>query len=203
MNSAAELDLARMLPGLGDTVHDAQQVFRCVLDAFSRPGRLFEIPVSVVPPEGVSLVQCMILLALADCDTPVWIRPDLRDGAAGHYLRFHCGCPLAADMGDAHFVVLSGLGALPQRDILKLGDASYPDRSATVLVEVPELESGGPIRLRGPGIADMQAISVAGWTSHTTAFLRENRAAFPLGVDLLLSNGGRLMGLPRTTVVEI
>lgn len=203
MNTATELDLAHMLPGFADPVHDAQRGFRCVLDALSRPGRLFDMAVDVTPPPGLAPAQCAALLALADCDTPVWLEPGLRNAAAGHYLRFHCGCPLAADLADAHFVVLAGLGALPQRSALKLGDPCYPDRSATVLVEVPELERGGPIRLRGPGIADVQAISVGGWTARTTAFLHENRAAFPLGVDLLLSCGGRLMGLPRTTIVEV
>ncbi|GAA5157379.1 phosphonate C-P lyase system protein PhnH [Viridibacterium curvum] len=203
MNTVTELDLAHMQPGFAEPVHEAQAAFRCVLDALSQPGRVRVMPAAITPPAGLSVARAAMLLALADYDTPVWLAPALRDGAAGHYLRFHCGCPLTAGLSDAHFVVLDGLAALPDLDTLRLGDPAYPDRSATLLIEVSELAEGGPITLRGPGIESTRSISVAGWTAQTTAFVQQNRAGFPLGVDIVFSCGDRIMGLPRTSIVEI
>lgn len=203
MNIVTELDLAHMLPGFADPVHEAQAAFRSVLDALSHPGRCYTVPAAITAPVGLSAARSAMLLALADYDTPVWLAPALRDAAAGHYLRFHCACPLTADLATAHFVVLDGLASLPDLDTLRLGDPAYPDRSATLLIEVPELAEGGPITLRGPGIQHAQAISVAGWTAQTTAFVQHNRARFPLGVDIIFSCGDRIMGLPRTALCEV
>jgi len=202
MQTAPRIDLAHILPGFDEPVHDAQRCFRCALEALSHPGRVVPVPVALTPPEGLSVAQCATLLALADYDTPVWLPPALRDATAGHYLRFHCNCPLTDALAAAHFVVLNGLGELPPHDSLRLGVPSYPDRSATLLVEVPALTASGPIRLRGPGIAQEQAITVTGWTAATRDFLLTNHSGFPLGVDLLLTCGSNLLGLPRTTRVE-
>lgn len=203
LSSTSPLDLSRMQPGLADPVHDAQRCFRTVLEALSHPGRLHTLPVDVEHPAGLSPAQAAILLALADYDTPVWLPLASRNGDAGRYLRFHCGCPLVDAPIDAHFVVLDGLSTLPALDTLRLGDPAYPDRSATVLVDVPALQADGPLKLRGPGIRDTQALGVAGWTPATSAWLADNHARFPLGVDLILSCGDRIVGLPRTTLVEV
>ncbi len=202
MNTARELDLAHILPGFQAPVHDAQRCFRLVLEAMSHPGRVLQVPLEVTPPAGLSTAQCATLLALADYDTPVWLPPELRDAAAGHYLRFHCGCPLAASLAEAQFVVLNGLTVLPAHDTLRLGLPAYPDRSATLLVEVPAMAAGGPLRLRGPGIEHEENIRVAAWTPQTQDFMNTNLSAFPLGVDLLLTCGSTLLGLPRTTRVD-
>jgi alpha-D-ribose 1-methylphosphonate 5-triphosphate synthase subunit PhnH len=202
MHDTHGLDLADVQPAFIDPVHDAQRCFRWALDALSRPGRVLPVPVALTPPAGLSVAQCATLLALADYDTPVWLPPALRDAAAGHYLRFHCNCPLTDSLAAAHFVVLNGLAELPAHDSLRLGVPAYPDRSATLLVEVAALIEGGPIRLHGPGIAHEQTISVAGWTDAAQDFLQTNHRGFPLGVDLLLTCDSTLLGLPRTTRVE-
>ena len=202
MKTSAAMNLAHMLPGFADPVHDSQRSFRCVLDALCRPGRVFTMPVPLTPPPGLSHSQCAILLGLADQDTPIWLPPTLYDGLAGQYLRFHCGCPLTDDLADAQFAVLGGLAQLPAHSALRLGEPAFPDRSTTLIVEVNELSASGPIRLTGPGIPDARSISVGGWTRYTTGFLQQNRAAFPLGVDIIFTNGAELMALPRSTFVE-
>ncbi|WP_341675701.1 phosphonate C-P lyase system protein PhnH [Niveibacterium sp. SC-1] len=196
------MDLSRLLPGFADPVHDAQASFRSVLHALAEPGRIAELPVKLSAPFGLGVARAAVLLALSDYDTPVHLAATLREGEAAAWLRFHSGCTLVETTDEAHFLVLDGLAQLPAAEALQLGSASYPDRSATLLVEVPELAEGGPIRLSGPGIEHSRSISVGGWTGATTRFMQANRARFPLGVDLLLTCGDRLMGLPRTVVVE-
>ena len=200
---AAGLHLEQLLPGFADPVHDAQQAFRCLLDAMSRPGSLQSLPFELSAPAGLKPAMSALLLALADRDTPLWLPPELRSGAAGEHLRFHAGCPLVAEMGEAQFLMLQGLNALPTLDALRLGDAAYPDRSATLFIEVPALATGsGPLRLRGPGIQGETRIEVAGWSASSQAFVQENRRRFPLGVDLVLCADRQLLALPRTTLID-
>jgi alpha-D-ribose 1-methylphosphonate 5-triphosphate synthase subunit PhnH len=205
MNQAVELDLAHMQPGFADPVHDAQACFRTVLEALARPGRISALEAHLAlpaPPPGLGAAQCAILLALTDKDTPVWLPPALSDAAAGHYLRFHCGCPLTTDLAEAHFVVISTLTELPALDGLRLGEPAFPDRSATLLIEVSGLNVDGPLSLRGPGIEHTQTLSAGGWSTATSAFARENRSRFPLGVDMLVCCDTRIAGLPRTTLIN-
>lgn len=202
MNLVSELDLSHLQPGFAKPVGDAQRCFRGVLDALARPGRIVELADLPAPPAGLGAAQNAVLLALADIDTPVWLPPELRNAAAGHYVRFHCGCRLTTSLEDAHFVVLASLAELPALDDLRLGDPAFPDRSATLIVEVAGLEAGGPLRLSGPGIESEASLAVAGWRTATTDFLRENRRRFPLGVDLLLTCDTRLAGLPRTVRIN-
>jgi alpha-D-ribose 1-methylphosphonate 5-triphosphate synthase subunit PhnH len=201
MNLVRELDLSHLKAGFAEPVRDTQRCFRAVLDAMARPGRIVDLgnlrdlP---EPPAGLGAAQGAVLLALADIDTPVWLPPALRDAEAGHYLRFHCGCRLATRLADAVFVVPPSLAELPALDELRLGEPEFPDRSATLIVEVDDLAAGGPLHLTGPGIESGARLAVAGWRVATTEFLRENRRRFPLGVDLLLTCGNRIAGLPRT-----
>lgn len=202
MHLVRELDLSRLQPGFAEPVGDAQRCFRGILDALAHPGTIVELADLPAPPPGLGAAQSALLLALADIDTPVWLLPELRDAEAGHYLRFHCGCRLTASLADAHFVVPASLDELPALDELRLGDPAFPDRSATLVVEVDGLAAVGALRLRGPGIETEASLSVAGWRTATTDFLRENRRRFPLGVDLLLTCGASLAGLPRSVRVN-
>lgn len=200
---AAGLHLEQLLPGFADPVHHAQQAFRCLLDAMSRPGSLQSLPFELSAPAGLQPALTALLLALADRDTPLWLPPELRSDAAGEHLRFHAGCPLVAEMGKAQFLMLQNLNALPTLDALRLGDAAYPDRSATLFIEVDALQVGeGTLRLRGPGIQGETRIEVAGWSASSQAFVQDNRRRFPLGVDLVLCAGRQLLALPRTTLID-
>lgn len=196
--AAQDLDLTNLPLGFADAVLDAQRCFRAVLEALSRPGRVIALDALPEPPAGLGAVQSAVLLALADADTPVWLPAGLRSTEAGHALRFYCGCTLVERPEDAAFVVLPSLADLPELDALRQGDPEFPDRSATLLVEVAGLAPGGSLRLRGPGIETEHRLSVQGWTPRCTAFVLQNGERFPLGVDLLLTCGAHMAGLPRT-----
>lgn len=203
MGARRELDLAHMRAGFTAPVYDAQACFRSVLEALARPGQIQRLVAPPTPPAGLGAAQSALLLALADHDTPVWLASALRNGEAGDYLRFHCGCPLIANTADAQFVVLSALAELPALDDLQIGEPNFPDRSATLIVEVAELSAGGPLHLRGPGIADEIGLFVADWTDTATALVQTNRRRFPLGIDILLTCGDRVAGLPRTVHLSL
>ena len=85
--------------------------------------------------------------------------------------------------------------ALAPLDGYRIGEAEYPDRSATLMVEMAELVPVGA-DLSGPGIRHTARLSLP----ETEAF-RRNARLFPLGLDFFLTAGDRVAALPRTTRV--
>ncbi len=172
---------------------EAAMAFRAVLQAMSRPGSILEVT-GAAPPAPCSPAAGAVLLTLVDADTPLHLA-GRHDGAAlRDWLRFHTGAPLVGP-GEAAF----GLGdweALPPLADWPQGTPDYPDRSATLIVEVPRLAASGA-RLTGPGIRDSAALSLPEGLAAARAAAR-----FPLGVDLILTAGTRLAALPRTTRLE-
>lgn len=185
--------------GFADPVHDAQTAFRRALEALSRPGRCFALG---RPVEGLALGAAMahLLLALTDDDTPVWWQQD--DGRSSDWLRFHTGAGLAATTQEAAFAVLIDAGNMPALGSFAPGSAEAPERSATLLVEVPSLETGPAVEWRGPGIQDKQTVCIAGLPDNFWTQWQTNHAAFPQGVDIVFTCGGFALGLPRTTRVR-
>jgi alpha-D-ribose 1-methylphosphonate 5-triphosphate synthase subunit PhnH len=66
---------------------------------------------------------------------------------------------------------------------------------------VASLANGPTMRLTGPGIAGVRDISVSTVHPGLVAALQRNRALFPQGVDLILTDGADIIGLPRSTHV--
>lgn len=199
--SITQVPAASLLPGFDNPVDDAQAVFRATLEAFAHPGRLETLPARCGLPDGLSPTLAALLLTLADPDTPVWLPADV-PAAARAFLRFHCGCPLVDAIGDATFVCVPAGHAMPALADCAQGLPAYPDRSATLIVEVASLHEGETLTLRGPGIDTVQTLRVTGLPADFHLRWRANNALFPLGVDLLLTSGDQFCAMTRTTQVE-
>ena len=188
-------------PGFADPVDEANDVFRLVLKAIAHPGMIVEIArPAVVPMGGLGRAAIGLALALVDFETPVWLDPAAAPAAA--HLRFHCNCPITAEPDQAAFVFAADPDRLPDLASLPLGSDAYPDQGATLVIEVPALVAEGPLVLEGPGIDGIARLGVAGLPDG----FWDRRAAlaplFPRGLDLLLTQGDRLVALPRTTSVR-
>ncbi len=182
--------------GFADPAQDSQRSFRAVLEAISRPGRIFALPPLAEPPAPLRGALASVLLTLADADTPVWL-----DAAAPlDWLRFHCGCPVVAQPGAARFVVATG--AMPALAGLARGTEEEPHLAATLLLQVASLRAGEGWRLTGPGIEREHRLAVAGLPADFLAQWAANAAGFPRGVDIVLCAGDSLACLPRTVRIE-
>lgn len=191
-----------LLPGFPDPVMDSQRVFRAVLDAMARPGTRVELPLHVPAPEPLEAATAAVLLALADYETAVWLDAGSGGGRVREHLRFHCGCPITDVVADADFAVVTDPRAMPPLSAFRAGTDEYPDRSATLVVQVPTLTDGEPWELSGPGIRGRGRLAPDGLPAGFRGWLAENHAGFPRGVDLILTSGWRLAALPRSTRVE-
>lgn len=190
-----------LLPGFSNPGTDAQSVFRAALRALATPGRIQAVEPRSGVPAGLSPAMTALLLALVDVDTPVWL-PQGVDAAVKGFLRFHCACPLVDDPAQARFVAVPAGFQAPALSSCNAGDPAYPDLSCTLLIEVASLDKGQPVTLSGPGIEHTQSLPVTGLDAAFWTQWRENHRRFPLGVDVLLTQGVQVCGLPRTTRVE-
>jgi alpha-D-ribose 1-methylphosphonate 5-triphosphate synthase subunit PhnH len=188
-------------PGLADPSHDSQRLFRSVLEAFSHPGRIVQLAEA---PTGVGLLShaaTAFILTLVDRDTPLWLDPAFDVPIVRDFVRFHTGAQIAMREADALFAVLTPDRAL-LLDGFAIGTDPYPDRSATLVIEVPSLTGGTTRTVQGPGIETRAGISIAGLGDSFQDEWAANHALFPCGVDLVFTSGASLLALPRSIVVE-
>lgn len=180
--------------GFADPALQGAQAFRAVMQAMAQPGRIL-VADAARPPAPLSPAAGTVLLTLADATAPVFLAPGHDTQAVRDWLAFHCGAPLAA-AGEAVFAV-GVWAALAPLDRFAVGTPEYPDRSATLIVEVPWLEIAGGARLTGPGLREHTFLTLP-----DTAAFQANYDRYPLGFDTILTCSDRLAGLPRSTWVE-
>lgn len=188
--------------GFADPVFQSQAAFRALLAALSEPGALHEVSGDAPAPDGLDRAAATTLLTLADYETPIWLPPVLREGSAGAWLRFHCGAALVDEPAAASFAVIDGASPAPLLRDFNLGHDQFPDRSTTVIVACAGLGRGSPVTLSGPGIAGSRQIAPQGLRPGFWAEVAANAQLYPIGVDLILTCGDALIGLPRSTRVE-
>ena len=188
-----------VLPGLKDPVFDSQRIFRRLVRAMSLPGTVITIDGIDLPPfEGVMPASAAILMALADMETAVWIDDGLGPPGLADYLRFHTGAPAAEEREEAVFALIDGGSGGSAFDGFNPGTDEYPDRSATVIVQVEGFGTGEAKIIDGPGIKEPREISVRGLAAGFWPRWTANQEKYPRGVDLFLVSGWEVLGLPRS-----
>lgn len=179
--------------GFADPARQSSRAFRALLEAMARPGRIFDVT-GAEPPAPLSVAAGVTLLTLTDSTTPLHLAGAADCQAVRGWIAFHTGAPLVG-AAQAQFA-LGTWDALNPVGRFRIGEPSYPDRSATLIVEMPVLTAEGT-RLTGPGIETEARLSLP-----ETAAFRANRRLFPLGFDTILTCEARLAALPRTIRVE-
>lgn len=186
------MEATTLTGGFADASSDSAHAFRAAMTAMARPGTIQTLT-GATAPTPVSSAAATLLLTLCDPDTPVWLAPSHDSPALRAWLTFHTGAPFSAP-GTCRFALgdwpaLQPLGRFP------IGTPEYPDRSATLIVERPDLRREGAV-LSGPGIHDTARLNLP----ETTALSR-NSSLFPLGFDVFFTSGAQVAALPRSTRV--
>jgi len=172
---------------------DAAHAFRAALDVLARPGKITDIS-GAMPPAPLSIAAGTLALTLCDPETPIWLAPSLQTDALVAWLKFHTGAPLVDRRSDAMFAIGGWKELLPITDFA-IGTAQYPDRSATLIVEMQTLLNSGAT-LRGPGIKTTAELSLPDIKP-----FQDNATLFPLGLDFYFTAGSRIAALPRSTKI--
>lgn len=178
--------------GFSDAPVQAAHAFRAALEAMARPGTIRKAH-GATPPAPLSPAAGTLLLALCDAETPLYLAGAADCSAVRDWVTFHTGAPLTR-AEDAVFALGRWEDLLPLNRFA-LGEPAYPDRSATLIVEMDEILAEGT-RLTGPGIRSEAFLSLP-----ETAAFRQNGTLFPLGLDFFFCAGGALAALPRSTKI--
>ena len=193
-------NLSTIEGGFADAALGSQSVFRAVMDAMAMPGTVRPLPALVTPPAPLSPVAAAVALTLVDADTPVWLDPPLaRVAAVREWLEFQSGAPVVDRPAEAHFALIAEPASMPSLENFAQGSQNYPDRSATLILQVDGFDAGERLVLEGPGIEATQRLAAHPMPRHFCEQWRQNNARFPRGVDLVLAGPDAVVALPRTT----
>ena len=200
-------DLSALGAAFGNEALGSQAVFRTALEALSHPGRVVRVSHDAhVPSQGHS-ASAALLLAMLDADCTLWLSPTLAASDAALWLHFHTGCQLVNEIATAQFAWVAKGDAMPALATLSQGSDAYPDQSATCVIDVNSLSNApqpqGNWLLQGPGIQSQQTLNVQGLAADFPAQWAANHAGFPRGVDVFLAAQSQMVGLPRTTTIQL
>ncbi|WP_338556744.1 phosphonate C-P lyase system protein PhnH [Erwinia sp. E_sp_B04_7] len=188
-----------LLASFTHPVADSQQAFRRILKAMSEPGVMVSLP--QLPAWGMaSSAATAVLMTLVDRETPLYLDSTLSNEALLTNLRFHTGAPVT-EQTDAPFALLHAKSDTPIQQFSP-GDNLSPEKSTTIIIEVPSLNGGLTLRLSGPGLMESRAIAPQ-LPESVLQYLRERPHSFPQGIDLIFTCGENMMALPRTTDVRV
>lgn len=189
---ATATSTSAMQGGFNDMPTEAARQFRAIMNAIARPGRI-EILDGATPPAPMSVAAGVMVLTLCDPDTGLYLAGDHDTADVRAWVQFHTGA-LIVSAEEADFAI-GRWDALAPLNAYAIGTPDYPDRSATLIVEMDAVSADGAT-LTGPGIKDMAHLSLP----ETGAF-QKNAQLFPLGLDFFFCAQNRLASLPRTTKV--
>ncbi|MDO3649848.1 phosphonate C-P lyase system protein PhnH [Nocardia mangyaensis] len=177
------------------TPEQAQQVFRAILAAFARPGQIATLPTTDLPP------TLLAVTALADSGTALCVVGD--DSALwSDALSVGTDAP-AVGLAAARLVAALRPLTADEVGVLARGTAEAPEHGAFVAIPVESVENGVPLRLSGPGVDGEVVFAPSGLDAEVVAARAAAVLGYPAGIDLLcVAADGRIVGLPRTTVVS-
>jgi alpha-D-ribose 1-methylphosphonate 5-triphosphate synthase subunit PhnH len=84
---------------------------------------------------------------------------------------------------------------------LRQGSDLHPEEGAT-LVLAATLGEGQALRLTGPGVDGLVDVKIGGLPDGFWD-MRRDVMRYPMGFEIFLIDGARVLGLPRSTAVEV
>ncbi|NIZ10036.1 phosphonate C-P lyase system protein PhnH [Pseudooceanicola sp. HF7] len=149
-----------------------------------------DLPAGLAHPAHAALIDALIdRECTVHCENPELARHAARSGAAP-------GTPRTAD-----HLFLDGLATPDLLGDLRQGSDLHPEDGATLVLPA-RLGQGAPLRLSGPGVDGTLDVRLAGlpegfWQT------RARIMRYPMGFEVFLTDGARVLGLPRSTRVEV
>jgi len=159
--------------------------FHALMWALARPGTVQTMPGPGLPP---------VVEALIDRECAVFAEsPDI----AARAQRAGAGLTMA-EAADHVFAVADGLADIIRQ--VRTGSDLYPDDGATLVVPCA-LDDGPCVRLSGPGIDGSIEASLGLPPKVWSA--RGEVSRYPMGFEMFLIDGAQVLGIPRSTEVEL
>jgi alpha-D-ribose 1-methylphosphonate 5-triphosphate synthase subunit PhnH len=186
-----------------DTVFDAQQHFRLLLDSMSRPGKINTFPgMDILPPDGLNQASALTGFALLNPDVTYYIAGDNSDDIAG-YLLVNTASQ-QAEITVADYVFLPEKYGVDGLEEARTGTPIYPEDSATFIASAEQIseqlrEGSLAITLKGPGVNGEAKVFISGLSPELLDFVKEQNSEYPLGIDLIITDRhNNILCIPRS-----
>ncbi len=175
------------------TEHEArsQQVFNALMWALSYPGRVQPLPGSG-PQPFLNIGETLIDLETSYYTPQAELQSQLAELGARSKSPELASYQFYPELNERSLEIVRNA---------PIGSYLSPDDSATLIIGA-EIGSGYPLLLSGPGIQTETTLLINGIPP---AFweLRKEMRRYPAGWDIFLVGNDQLVGLPRTTDVEV
>lgn len=169
-----------------------QNLFRQVLNVMAQPGTLGDLSAQL----GKTSAALGILATLSDGTISLADPHHLIRNSDWRFLE-----ATAASPESASYIICDGRQA-PNFNP-RLGTLESPEFGATFVIVVEALGRGElELTLSGPGVEGQSRLLCAGLNPEWIKAREKWNAAFPMGVDLILTDATRVMAIPRTTRIE-
>lgn len=180
-----------------------QKHFREMIKSLSYPGRINKF-IAIEKYRG-NLMDSTIELALTllDGEVTLCIVGDLDKSFEEISIRTNTKKE-TVENGDFIIIPLSEKEKISNvLKIAKKGDLLNPQKSATCIIEVEDINSGDEMIWTGPGIKDHIDVRISDGMEWINA-RNDAVSNFPLGIDIfIIDKNENLIGLPRSTKVKV
>jgi len=192
---------------LYNEVSDAQIHFRIILNAMAHPGTIYAFQkMELTPPNNMNLASVFIGFALMNADVSFAVQND-NEVEITQYLALNTGASIAT-LAQTDYLFTTGNASPSSIESLKTGTLSYPENSATIIIDVIQLspspdENTLAIELSGPGIETTTTLYINGLSSTLLNAIQEQNTEFPLGLDIMLTDqNNQLACIPRSSKIS-
>lgn len=182
--------------------HESAENFRVILDAMAKPGQPFALTPNDSAPSPMSAIMATIANTLCDFQSPLWLTPALNTEAVTKHLKFHTGAPLVKEPAAASFAFMNAIDGLLPLTAFAQGTHEYPDRSATLVIQV-EGFGHGDVELSGPGLKAPIQFGVKPLPRSFWIEMIGNHSQYPLGVDIIFVGPHEIACCPRSTRIML
>jgi len=200
-----------------DKIADTQKIFRIMLDAMARPGKIYQLPpvgwllsnnsskfASFETLSGVlaTLIDHEVTFCLLGNDDSAMNLTPILSAATGSRSVTRDKADYVATLEAPETSLLSQLNP---------GSLLYPNIATTLISRVENLANeaegegnGTLLALNGPGAEPNQKLWVAGTNATFFNTLSSINAGYPTGLDIIWATpSGKLVGLPRSTRITV
>jgi alpha-D-ribose 1-methylphosphonate 5-triphosphate synthase subunit PhnH len=188
--------------GFDEPVFQSQETFRALMNAMAMPGTVSHIVRPAVAPTTLNRASASLLLTLCDYEAPVFLSLSLTGADMADWISFHSGSTVTNEAAAARFAFVAKSDELPNFGDFAQGTEEYPDRSATIVLQVSALDNGKALELTGPGIKGRTVMSAQGLPAGFISAWAANGALYPRGIDLVITCGAQFTCLPRTVKIR-
>ena len=190
-----------------DLVHDIQTVYRKVLNCMARPGTIENINEQSNRIDfEINMLNSTVLIMQMLLDAEVGFKVISKNEEEVTKFINQLTYSIRKKTEEADYIFISKNADSSMVDEAfrnaKIGDLIYPNKSATIVFEVEDINNSQDFKLTGPGINVGTFIHIE--TNVNWIYEREKKnTEYPLGIDLIFVDGNsNIACIPRTTEIR-